>query len=281
MRILQPTIFIFLCLTCIADCYAQLKSQDKALPEIRIFGLIVNEEDAKEIPNVHIRNINSGKGTISDLAGEFLILVKPEDTLIFTAVGYEDYFFTLTDAEITSDSYALKIVLNPSTLELSPVSIFAFKSESAFKNDILNFKIENSKKEILIPGAFYGTPEPAKTELYFADMGFKCDGCLTALVDKFRRRGNEQEKLNEQKNLTTRQQEIYKKYNPEIVNQITGLTGDNLLDFLGFCELKDDFVLEANEYEIFVAVNNCFKSFLAVNNNWETDTRDTEPPNPE
>ncbi len=267
MSIPWPFVFILFCLTCITDCYAQFKSQQETSSEIRIFGLIFNEEDAEEVPYVHILNLNSRKGTISDLAGEFLIAVQPEDTLVFTAVGYEDYLFTLSNAEITSDTYALKIVLNPSTLELSPVSIFAFKSESAFKNEILNLKIEDAKKEILIPGAFYGTPEPAKTELYFADMGFKCDGCLMALIDKFRRGGNEQENLKEHKNLTTRQQEISKKYNPDIVNRITGLIGDSLIEFFDFCEIKDDFVLEANEYEIFIAVNNCYKNFLEANNN--------------
>ncbi len=263
MSILRPFVLILICLTCITDCYAQLKSQNKASSEIRIFGTIVNEDDAEGVPYVHIRNIHTGKGTISDLTGEFLIPVNPEDTLIFTAVGYEDYFFTLSNAEITADSYALTIVLNPSTLELSPVSIFAFKSESDFKKEILNLKIEDAKKEILIPGAFYGTPEPATTKLYVMDMGLTCEGCITSLVNLFRRKSEEKRLANE-KILLPRQQEIYKKYNPEVVSRITGLDGDILNEFLLFCKIKDEFILEANEYEIFLAVNDCFKSFINV-----------------
>src|SRR5690606_4302019 len=148
-RLMIFILFVF----CVTESYAQV---DASSGEISIFGLIVSSDEAEEIPYVHILNKNSNKGAISNLAGEFLIKVNKLDTLIFTAVGFENYLFSLSNVEITSDTYALQIALNQSTQLLSPVSIFAFKDESAFKNDILNLKLEDSEKAIFIPGAFYG-----------------------------------------------------------------------------------------------------------------------------
>lgn len=259
MKLFQPAIIFIFCLCCSIKCFAQIAS-DKDSFNIHVFGLIINEKDEENIPYVHILNINSQKGTVSDLSGKFSIIMKKEDTLAFSAVGFENYFFTFAKKEIASNNYSIKISLNHSTLELSPVSIFAFKNEAAFKQDILDLKIEEVDKTIYIPGAFYGTPEIAKTKVYL-NGGLACDGCITSLLNLFNRKSREEKKMAVQKSLIPRNEEIYKKYNPDVIKKATGLSGDDLNAFILFCKIEDDLILKANEFEILVAINECYKHF--------------------
>lgn len=259
------TTLIFVLLIGSLKCLAQIQKTDSKDFKSDLAGIILETEEAEALPYVHIFNKNTHKGTISDLSGSFSIAFDPADTIVFSAVGFENYTFTIPNSEKVSRHYFVTIKLNHSTFKLSPVTIFAFKDEATFKNDILNLKLSNADKKILIPGSFYGTPEPAKTKVYL-NNGLACNGCITSILNLFNREVKESKKYNRVLEETPIKQEIYEKYNPVIVQEITGLNEEKLADFMLFCKISDDYILTANDYEIVVAVHNCYKEFLSIDN---------------
>lgn len=88
--------------------------------ENRITGTVV-DEDAVPIPGVNIIVEGTSKGTLTDFDGHFNLVVERNQTLIFTAVGYEDQTFTVeNDGDIkitmTAGSVLDEVVLVGSNL---------------------------------------------------------------------------------------------------------------------------------------------------------------------
>lgn len=239
-----------------------LSAQDKESSredEIHLSGELVNKEDGEIIPYVHIINKNTDQGTTSDLNGKFNITLSRQDTLIFSAVGYNQYTLTFTEKSNPTDHYFIRIQLDPATYELSPVNIFAFKEEAAFKQDILDLKIPlEAKPNVVIPGAYVG---PGKD----VNARFALGSPVSAIQNLFSKEAKELRKYREVVKDYPKVKTINEKYNMEIVKEITGLKDEKLNEFMLFCKMPDEFILQANEYEIILAVNDCYKEFLEQN----------------
>lgn len=257
------TIFIFVFVAGSLQSLAQIQKTDSNYSKSELSGIILETKEGEALPFVHIFNKTSGKGAISDLEGSFSIPFNTADTIIFSAVGFEDYIFIVSNSEKLSRHYFITIKLSQSTFELSPLTIFAFKDEASFKSDILNLKLPDAEKEIIIPGSFTGTPQPAKTRVYL-NRGLACDGCITSILNLFNKEVKESKKYKRELQEEPRVHEIYKKYNPEIVQEITGLREEKLVEFMDFCKLSDDFIIASNEYDLMISINNCFEQFIEI-----------------
>lgn len=239
------------------ETYAQVHSEKADSELLQLSGEIISKGDGEILSFVHILNQNTKKGTISDLDGKFQIPLSKHDTIIFSAVGYKNYYLTFSDYDLESNHYFIQILLDPTFYELSPVVIFPFKDEENFKQDILNLELTDNQPKIIIPGAFQGTPKKW-TKRIVPDNGIVFVGYLSSLS----REAKERKKYNQ----TLERERIYFKYNAEIIREITGLKEDDTKEFMLFCEIEDEFILHASKYEIILAVNDCYKEFVKKRN---------------
>lgn len=86
---------------------------------VEIIGEIIDSEKKEAVPYVHIVNDQLKLGTVSNTEGRFWIKMQREDTLQFSAIGFDTFIFTLKD-HVVSDKLVVTIELNLSTMELSP-----------------------------------------------------------------------------------------------------------------------------------------------------------------
>ncbi len=229
---------------------AQEHAQQDPIP---VRGEIISHETGEVIPYVHIIDQTKNHGTTSNLHGKFAIIIDPLDTLVFSAVGFEKLTVVLAQEGINL-AEDIQITLTPSTYELAPVQIHALKDEAGFKQDILNLKLPEEKK-IIIPNTYNGPRDPnARFSL--------ASGPFSAVQNLFSKEAKEIRKYQEVIREYPREMTIATKYNREIVGEITGLKDEALNDFMLFCKVPDDYILSANDYEIVLAVNNCYKDFL-------------------
>lgn len=70
---------------------------------------------------VSIINLVNEKSTVSDNNGEFSILAKAEDLLVFSAVNLEYHRRTIEDNDLTSDTLLIKMI--PKSIELKEVIV--------------------------------------------------------------------------------------------------------------------------------------------------------------
>ena len=110
-------IFVFL----LIFCFARIYSQDKSLllsGEVRY--------DSMAVENVHIINISSKRGSLSNQLGEFHISVKENDTVIFS-----DIQFLIKEVIITNEiikNKSLVIFLEPKNNELDEIVLIESKN---------------------------------------------------------------------------------------------------------------------------------------------------------
>ena len=135
-------------------CFAQEKT-------IAISGKVLNSQNT--VSNVHIINLTTKHGTISNDNGEFEINVMKNDTLLISSIQYEKMKLIITENHITSKK--IEIYLKPFVTNLDEVFLHGLTGSlnsdmNSTPNDTLpkhNFELKQqdiskiSIKEIHIP----------------------------------------------------------------------------------------------------------------------------------
>lgn len=111
--------------------YEGLEAQQRPDDAIQISG-IIRDEFKNPLPFSHIIVINAGKGTIADRRGRFSFIVYPNDTLVFSSMGY------VRKQEIVPDNldavhYSVDIQLPRDTFEIKEVTVFPWATYEEFK----------------------------------------------------------------------------------------------------------------------------------------------------
>jgi hypothetical protein len=251
MKRICTTVIFAICLIVLIVPLAKAQFASEETDKIRLSGEIIDEEEGNTVPYVTIANINQQLMTVSDEEGKFSITFDRNDTLEFSALGFDKYRLTLKDS-LSSDEFYIKIALSQKTYELKEVSVYAYKDEESFKKAVLEMELpkEEEHAPIRIPGAYYGPKRPASAT-----------GPISFITQKFGKQARFEKKLQQIREEYEYSKEVNQKFNRELVAEATGLTDEVLDQFIIFCKMEDDFITKANEYEILVAIDECYSEF--------------------
>jgi len=101
---------------------------------ILLHGIVMDAKTREPIPNVHYV-LNNSYGNITDKDGEFSLYMTRNDTIRFTYVGYQDFFFSPADT-LAEEAYTAGIFMQPDTLVVGEVIIIPRLPD--LKTDILS-----------------------------------------------------------------------------------------------------------------------------------------------
>jgi hypothetical protein len=223
--------------------------QDTEGPVI-LSGTILDAESRNPLAGVHI--ICLGKaGTTTDLDGKFTIHLLEGDTVQITHVGYIDNLVLVPQS--TQDQLNLTIGLTPSLTELDEVVIYQWPATlSGFKQRILAMAVEE-KDRVIIPGSYQGPPKPVNP-----GFGSPISFIQSKLSKKIRRR---REFLKKRQDLES-SKPARARYNQDYVQEITGIEDKKVLeDFMVYCKFTNLFLADVNDYDLIVAINQCYSDF--------------------
>lgn len=224
-----------------------------------LMGQVVNLENDEPLPFVTVYNKDQQKGVTSDTTGIFSIRYQVGDSIIFQTLGYDNFVLKTDDRTVEELSTTIK--MQQKTYELRSVDITAFRTAEDLKNHIMEMEMPEEEK-IEIPGL-----EMVRREVVAGDGVFRTSGPISALYNTFGRRAKEHRKYLVAKEGYDTQQRLDQKYNVEVVKKILKVDDPKELDeFMSFCKLQDSFIESANEYELIVAVNNCYDEFKLLKN---------------
>jgi hypothetical protein len=96
-------------------------SFSQVLTRKTVHGKVVNDSIA--IENGLVFNLNAKTGAVIDTKGYFSILAKVKDTLVFTSLGFKSKKVVLSQTDITSSFYRIK--LNAVANQLLAVVVYA------------------------------------------------------------------------------------------------------------------------------------------------------------
>jgi len=146
---------ITLLTSCISAIYAQEESDEPVL--IQLSGIVVTGDSLIPVPYTTVLIQNSRRGTICDHLGFFSLVVRENDVIVFTSIGYKASKMTIPDT-LTGNRYSLIQLLMPDTIVLPEAVIYPWPTYEQFKQAFITLKIpdddlERARKNLTIASA--------------------------------------------------------------------------------------------------------------------------------
>jgi len=248
-------------------------------PLINISGKVVDADSLSPIPSVYIYVPDREKGAVTNENGFFSITIQTTDTLVFSAVNYLSKHYVLPDSLRKGRPY-IEVALSMRTIELSEVIVQGHLNPAAVRRYLDN--LNQKRKDENPPDIYRNRPqsEPITTpkgrehtvslgSSTKPEGGAALEGVLTGLANLFNKRAQQQKRiaalLEARRNREAQQayQEfIDSRFNEDIVAEATGLEGSQLKEFLEYCNLSNEFIYNATEYELLEAIFNRYYRFM-------------------
>lgn len=242
---LKRTIFYILFLNLIVFGSKVLGQQNNKGFYIKGF---VMSSDTVTIPLANIQNISNGNRYISNRYGAFGINVSATDTLAFSVIGYQTFYLPVKKYADANSTEPIKVKLKPTSYKLREVEINYNKR----KRD----SIATVAANILKYSPLYNDYD----NIYSFYQG-STGGALSSLLSQGNKKVQEYEKLMRLITLYREQQKVDDKYNLNLIERTTGLDNENALKLKKYCNLPNYFVLNSREYDLVLAIKNCFEEY--------------------
>ena len=196
-----------------------LKAQEK------LQGIVLEKGTPKRVDEATITNRRTLEKAISNSEGGFVITAKVGDTLIVTKYAYSSEYYRIVQAK------NITLSLNP-TIELQTVTVTG-KTRKEELQDVL----EDYKKQ-----GIYSVGKPKALSYIFNP--------LSALYGAFGKTAKNARRFNTYAQHEIEETEVDKKFNKYNVAEITGLEGNDLLNFMSLYRPTYDECKYWNEYDI-------------------------------
>lgn len=240
--------------------YAQEAHQVR---EVKINGIIYDAQTRERVPFAHIIDVIRFKGTSANDRGNFSFTCHLNDSIKFTAIGYEDFYLYINDS----------IDHNPFlSIHLAP-KIYLLESLDFYANDPMKgFYLKDIDRDTIRMGSSKGMPGAA----YWNGTPAGGSGYIDAFANLFNRHHKQEKKLGkileeeeriqqQKKAEEERMKTIDVKYNHQLVNRITDLEGNELEKFIQNYKPSDLFILRSTDYEIALQIINSFREYRFEN----------------
>ena len=219
---------------------------------IQVFsGKIVDDSLGYSLPSVHLWNESTRMGGISDASGEFSIHVRSQDTVVFSAIGYESY------VTVISSSLDQKVVvrLKSKKYEIDELVVRRFRNYESFKYQVIHLDLPESEtaelKEYINLTSTAVALEADRERAINDKLETGRFGYTTPLGKGFNREKAFREKMS---NLKKRERVINAKFNRVLVADLTQLEGDELTEFIALCNFSDEYLYESDLQTIMEAL---------------------------
>jgi hypothetical protein len=228
--------------------------QFSSVCQTHIEGVVYSSDNYKPISGAHILNVTNDKIDFSSEGGKFRILATVGDTLRITFVGFK------TECKIIEKLDFQSILLTPEVIQLDEIQVFNLpKDEYEFKREIVKMGV--LELDSLIPlGVTPGKPKGEIPKLYESGSGFEFGANenfwptltfpMSYFTKKFSKRHKAKRDYYELKASKDAQILNSKKFNKALVTKLTGFKGQELMKFMSFMKLNNDFVTKSTDYEI-------------------------------
>ena len=210
------------------------------------------EKTLEYVPLVHIYNERTHKTNVSDTDGNFMIKVNKGDTLVFSAIGYYFKVVYVTDSLLKKETVFIELL--PRKYEISEARVYALGNYEQFKQKVLALKLPETRTCKLRKYLHDLSRKAGKEIKYQQEMDKLTQGGVLYAIPI---RSPEEIEMIKLKKILEKEKVrkiIDEKFNRNIVSDVTGLKGEDLTEFMVFCNFSDKYLLETNQYDIMVRV---------------------------
>lgn len=229
-------VFVFCC----TNIFAQQK-------KIYIKGYVVGADTSAPIPLANIYNKNSETRYITNRYGAFGIYVMPTDTIEFSVIGYKTASIVGADY-INIGDVPIVVKLKRNYIKLREVIVSGQKRR---QDSMARAAAKRLRTDPLLNN--FNT----SISIYNASQG----GMLSSFLAGGNKKLQEYERLMRLIEIYNEQNAVNEKYNIDLVKRTTQLDDAKAMQLMKYCDIPNYFVLNSNEYDIILAIKNCYKDF--------------------
>lgn len=211
---------------------------------ISISGYAFNGKDpSQRLDDLMIINIRTSQGTFGLADGRFNLEVLKTDTILVASTGYEFLRFCYGDSVYRSH-YTLNVPLTKLNVNLRPVNVFSPRDLQSIYTDIQ--KLGYNKKDFELSGVdAFSSP-------------------ITFLYQEFSRyerlRRHNAERINTEKRMELLRQLLANYVAHDIIN----LDQFEFDDFIVFCNVPEDYMKTASQYDFCIYVKQRFEVYAMM-----------------
>lgn len=222
-------------------------------------GKVKNDSSDEYMSSVHVLNLNSVEGVITNTKGEFEIAVQAQDTLYFSYLGFKPLKVPVSNDMIkfgvpifrlTQLSYALEEVI------VRPYQLTGYLDIDVKKvplNPAGRYNISG------LPQSGYEAGNRNRSSISKA-LGalFNPADFLYNLFGKNPKQMRKLKKMREDDAIKTL---LGTKFDREVLVQLLGIERYNLEEILRNCNYSNTFIKEANDLQILEAISGCYEEY--------------------
>ncbi|CAN5908898.1 hypothetical protein BH11BAC7_BH11BAC7_23980 [soil metagenome] len=138
--------FLLLCLLGMAPSFLSAQNIDSTKKIIQFSGIVVDADSLTPLPYVAMVVRHTPRGVYSNLKGYYSMVVQPNDTVDFFALGYHRGTLILPDT-FKTDQFTHVQALRIDTIMLREAVIYPWPSKEQFKNAFLTAEIAGDDLE--------------------------------------------------------------------------------------------------------------------------------------
>ena len=229
----------------------------------RVVGVIENDADSKPISNVHVINLNSVVGTITNKEGVFEIDANVNDTLFFSYLGFKSIKVRVTNDLIRFKN--TKIKLTELAYALEEIIVTPYKLTGYLEIDAKNVPISNSYRYSIpgLPTKGYeaGSRNPGAISKVFGAIFNPVD----FLYNLFGKKPKQLKKLQLMKDDFRIRELLNTKFDRETLVELLQIQKFDLDEILRNCSYSESFIVGANDLQILEAISQCYEEFKLLN----------------
>lgn len=215
--------------------------------QIQVKGVVYDSLGRTPVPSVSVLT-SSGKGTMTNGAGEYSLRIAKEDSIWFSYLGKPTRKFTLTDIPTP---YSFDISLRINIPELPTVQV----KNRDYRLDSLQNRLDYAK--------IFEFQRPGISTSTLGGVGGGVGFDLTEIVNAFRFRRTKR-MLSFQKKLVTEEQDMFIKhrFSKALIRRITGMTEDSMIVlFIQQYQPSYFFTSRVNDYSFHKYIKDSYQRF--------------------
>ena len=230
---------------------------------ISVTGEVQNAANDKSIANVHVVNINTVKGAITNADGKFVIDATVNDTLYFSFIGFKPL-----KARVTNDwvNYGdIKIKLTEVGIALAEVIVSKHGLTGFLEIDSNNIPIYQDRVRYAIPGlevAYEGGSDKPNT----VNRTIKAIlNPVSSVANLFNKKNIQLKRLRKMKEDDEIRNLLQDKFDRETLVTLLGVEKVDIDRILRQCNYSKQFVKAANDLQIMDAISECYEEYKVLN----------------
>lgn len=210
-----------------------------------VYGRVLDTNKAVPLSNVHVVNKRNYVGTVTNANGFFYIEIEKGDSVVFSSLGY-DYYYYITQIKPVG---LVTIYMEEKVYFLNQVDVSAYKLTS------------NDPKEIKM-----GKPMIPKDEdiRYPTAKAPTLANPIDLLYSLFDNRAKQLKALQELQAQDAYKTKLQEGTNRETLTNMTGLSKDELEEFLFFCKYTKVQISTMNDYALLMSLMQCYDEYLRI-----------------